>query len=309
MKGRLAALRLAFSDYASAHEGRAPASSTSSSPRSASRWSPSSGPASPSTRTTSARASSCSPTAPAPTPASGRWPRARPSSSTARTPTRAAASGPPTDELPPHSWYPVVSLIFAGLWAVLPAAEGRGRLLSLWAALLAVGLARHASILVCFEDCAYAVAAAFLVAAPVFRFQSRRGGGAPWTPARCRVASGAAALWAAWLALTGLGLSPWLTDMIFACAALALWLGRARADWLLLSAGTLCLVLGRETVGTAGRLALGSVVAGASIYFVDALQAALDARPRPSFRAPCASAAPWPCASSSSSTSSAPSSS
>ncbi len=178
----------------------------------------------------------------------------------------------------PHAWYAGLSLAFAALWAVAPAGGPRAVLLNIWGGLLVLGVARHATILVCFDACSYAMAAACLIAAPVFRF-SARGGAAWWTPARCRLAASACALWGLWLALSGLGLSPWLTDLLFSIVSLALWLGRARADWLLLSAGVLAVVLGREGLGPGGRVLLSSIITLGAVFGVDSLQARLDANP------------------------------
>lgn len=90
-----------------------------------------------------------------------------------------------------------------------------------------------------------------------------------------------AAVWALYLALNGLQFGSWIMDMIFAIVALACWLGRDRADFLLLSLGIVSGVLIRESASELLRICLG-VVWGAAIPLlaVERLQAWLDSFPK-----------------------------
>lgn len=177
----------------------------------------------------------------------------------------------------PHWSYPALSAAFAVLWLVAKRKDQRGILLNTWAILLMLGVARHATILVCWDRCASLMALSCALAAPVFFRQAAEGDLYWWTPARCRAAGAALALWAAWLGLDAAGLSPWLVDLIFSVVALLLWLGRSRAEFLLLSASVLGAVLSRETFGAGARVALACVWTVLPFAGADPLQARLDA--------------------------------
>lgn len=176
----------------------------------------------------------------------------------------------------PHYVYPALSAAFAVLWLLIKRKDQRGILLNTWAILLMLGVARHATILVCWDACASLMALSCALAVPVFFRQASEGDLYWWTPARCRAAGAAAALWAAWLGLGSAGLSPWLVDLIFSVAALLLWLGRSRAEFLLLSAAVLGAVLSRETFGTGARVVLACVWTVLPFAGADPLQARLD---------------------------------
>ncbi len=190
-----------------------------------------------------------------------------------------------------HLIFPILAALLAVEWCaafLLPLrgpvdpAVARSTIASTLLFLLVMGVVRHATILACFDRCSFKLAAAALIAAPVFWAQGRFGGAGWWTPKRGSLAAMGAAVWAFYLALNGLQFGSWIMDMIFAIIALACWLGRHRADFLLLSLGVVAGVLIRESASEVTRIALG-VVWGAAIPLlaVEPLQSWLDSFPKP----------------------------
>lgn len=184
-----------------------------------------------------------------------------------------------------HHWiFPLLAAVLAAQWAatfILKIPDARSPLLSVLLFLLCVGIARHATILTCFDRCAFKLAAAAAVAAPVFAVQGRLGGAGWWTPKRANLAAFGAAAWSLYLAAHGARIASWAMDMCFAALALLFWLGRHRADFLLVSVGIAAGILIREIAGETLRIALG-VVWGVALplAFVERVQARLDARPK-----------------------------
>lgn len=183
-----------------------------------------------------------------------------------------------------HHWiFPVLALLLAAQWAAtfpLKAEQARSPLLSLLAFLLTLGVVRHATILTCFDRCAFKLAAACLLAAPVFLIQSGLGGAGLWTDRRCRLAGAGAAVWSLYLHAANLQLAPWMMDLGFAVLAALLWLGRSRAEFLLLALGVLAGVLIREAAGENLRIGLG-VLWGVvlPLALVEPLHRRLQSRP------------------------------
>jgi hypothetical protein len=183
-----------------------------------------------------------------------------------------------------HHWiFPVLAALIALQWAAtfpLKAEGARSPLLSLLAFLLTLGVVRHATILTCFDRCAFKLAAACLLAAPVFLAQASLGGAGVWTVRRCLLAGLGSGLWSLYLHATGLRLALWAMDLSFVGVAALLWLGRRRAEFILLSVGLLAGILIRESASENARILLG-VFWGVAIplAFVEKLQAWLDARP------------------------------
>lgn len=183
-----------------------------------------------------------------------------------------------------HHWiFPLLAALIAAQWAAtfpLKAEPARSPLLSLLAFLLALGVARHATILTCFDRCAFKLAAACLLAAPVFLTQAWLGGAGWWTARRCVLAGLGAALWSLYLHATGLRLALWAMDLAFVALAALLWLGRRRAEFILLSLGVLAGVLIRESASENLRIGLGVLWSvAAPLLLVERLQAWLDSRP------------------------------
>lgn len=191
-----------------------------------------------------------------------------------------------------HHWiFPLLAALLALEWAAtftldaktadLPMA--RSSLISILLFVLVMGVVRHATILACFDRCAFKLAGAAALAAPVFWAHGRFGGGRWWGPLRANLAAMGAAAWALYLTLTGLHLGSWIIDMIFAVLALLFWLGRTRADCLLIALGIGAGILIRESASEIARISLG-VVWGAAIPLaaVERVQAWLDSRPKSS---------------------------
>jgi hypothetical protein len=191
-----------------------------------------------------------------------------------------------------HHWiFPALAGLLAAQWAgaalieksrAVDAGVARAALLSTLLFVLVMGVVRHATILACFDRCAFKLALASALAAPVFLLQWRRGPAGWWTSRRLSLAGLGAALWALYLALTGLRVAWWAGDMTFAALAAALWLGRRRADFLLASLGVVAGILVRESAGEILRISLG-VVWGVAVplWAVDRVQARLDRPPAP----------------------------
>lgn len=188
-----------------------------------------------------------------------------------------------------HLIFPILAALLAVQWAGTFAlgakkadlALARSSIISVLLFLLIMGVVRHATILACFDRCAFKLGGAALLAAPVFWAHGRFGGGRWWGPLRSNLAAMGAATWALYLALTGLHLGSWVIDMIFAIVALLFWLGRTRADCLLVALAIGAGILIRESTSEITRISLG-VVWGAAIPLAVAerVQAWLDSRPK-----------------------------
>lgn len=183
-----------------------------------------------------------------------------------------------------HHWiFPVLAVLVVVEWAAtfaLPLAAARSSLLSLLLFLLVMGIVRHATILTCFDRCAFKLAAAAALAAPIFWLQGRLGGAGWWTPRRSNLAALGAGAWSLYLVTRGFQLSPWGVDMCFAALAAVCWLGRSRADFLLAALGIASAVIIRETGNEYTRIVLG-VLWGVALplAIVERVQAWLDLRP------------------------------
>ena len=191
-----------------------------------------------------------------------------------------------------HHWiFPILAALLAGQWLAafaLPDARrkpdpaiARSSILSALLFLLVMGIIRHATILTCFDRCAFKLAAAAAIAAPVFWMHGRVGGGRWWSPLRSNLAAIGAASWALYLSLRGLQLASWAIDMSFAVLALFFWLGRSRADLLLASIGIVTGIAIRETGNEYLRIGLGVVWSVAiPLAAVERVDVWLKARPR-----------------------------
>lgn len=172
-----------------------------------------------------------------------------------------------------HHWiFPLLAALLGAQWAATfvlrpsPGALGgygdpmaaREAVVSALAFLLVMGIARHATILTCFDRCSWKLAAAALIASPVFLAQRLSASPGFWEPARSGLAAAAALLWAAYLALRGLQLAPWTLNLAFAILACALWLGRTRAVWLLSSVGIFAALAIRATANEFAIIGLGA---------------------------------------------------
>ncbi len=191
-----------------------------------------------------------------------------------------------------HHWiFPLFAAALSLEWAACFALPSGGRvsreaaratIVSTLLFLLIMGVVRHATILACFDRCAFKLAAAAALAAPIFWAHGLLRAPGWWTPKRSSLAALGAAVWALYLGLTALNIGPWIMDMIFAIVALLLWLGRHRADFLLVSVGIMSGIVIRESANEIVRISLG-VVWGAALplAYVERVQAWLDARPKP----------------------------
>ncbi len=186
-----------------------------------------------------------------------------------------------------HHWiFPALAGSIAVQWglsfALARGKEARGSLLGLLLFLLVMGILRHATILACFERCAFKLSAAAAIAAAVFGAQGRLGGGGWWNPSRSDLAALGAAVWASALALSGLRAAGWLIDASLVGAGLVLWLGRSRAAFLLASLGALGGAALRRVDSEPALIGLGLVWSLAPLAAVDRVEAWLRARPAPS---------------------------
>jgi len=143
-----------------------------------------------------------------------------------------------------HHWiFPVLAVLFAAQWGLtfIPSSIDRSALrasvVSMLVFLLIMGIARHATILACFDRCSFKLAAAAALAGCVFLGQAWTRDDGFWNPLRASLAATAAWLWALSLVLRGLNLAPWLSDLFFAILALLFWLGRDRAVFLITAIG------------------------------------------------------------------------
>jgi len=157
-----------------------------------------------------------------------------------------------------HHWiFPVLAVVFSAEWAmtfipsradeVVERAALRASVVSLLVFLLVIGIARHATILACFDRCSFKLAAAAALAGLVFLGQLAARDAGFWNPLRAGLAASGAWLWALYLVLRGLNLSPWLSDLLFVILALLFWLGRDRPVFLISSIGILLALLVRAT--------------------------------------------------------------
>lgn len=169
-----------------------------------------------------------------------------------------------------HHWiFPVLAALFAAEWALTfvpsPADEFvdraalRSSVVSLLVFLLVIGIARHATILACFDRCSFKLAAAAALAGVVFLGQTRTRSGGFWDPLRAGLAAAGAWLWALYLVLRGLNAAPWLVDLGFVVLALMFWLGRDRAVCLISSAGILAALVVRATANEYAIIGLSVV--------------------------------------------------
>lgn len=169
-----------------------------------------------------------------------------------------------------HHWiFPVLAALFAAEWALtfVPSPADklvdrpalRASIVSVLVFLLVIGIARHASILACFERCSFKLAAAAALAGGVFLGQMWSRSGGFWDPLRSSLAASGAWLWALYLVLRGLNVAPWLVDLGFAIFALLFWLGRDRAAFLIVSAGILAALAVRATANEYAIIALSVV--------------------------------------------------
>jgi len=157
-----------------------------------------------------------------------------------------------------HHWiFPIMAVFVAAQWALtFIAAQAaplidrralRGAVVSLLVFLLVIGLARHATILACFERCSFKLAAAAAIAGCVFIGHILTADTGFWTPLRSTLAACGAFLWALSLVLRGLNAATWLTDLGFVVFALLFWLGRERAAFMIVSAAILAALAIRAT--------------------------------------------------------------
>ena len=113
-----------------------------------------------------------------------------------------------------HHWiFPILAALLASQWAAtfalggaaprLDPAGARACLVSLLTFLLVMGIVRHATILACFDRCAFKLAAAAAIAAPVFWLHGLRADGGWWSPRRSNLAALGAAAWAVYLTMRG----------------------------------------------------------------------------------------------------------
>ncbi len=167
-----------------------------------------------------------------------------------------------------HHWiFPVLAVLFTAQWALTfvpsPAdklverAALRASVVSMLVFLLVMGIARHATILACFDRCSFKLAAAAAIAGGVFLGQSWTRSEGFWNPLRASLAATGAWLWALSLVLRGLNLAPWLSDLGFVILALLFWLGRDRAVFLIASAGILIALAVRATANEYAIIGLG----------------------------------------------------
>ncbi|MDD5304765.1 MAG: M28 family peptidase [Elusimicrobia bacterium] len=169
-----------------------------------------------------------------------------------------------------HHWiFPVFAALLAAQWALtfIPSPADRlvdrralrASVVSLLVLLLVVGIARHATILACFDRCSFKLAAAAAIAGCVFLGHLWTRDEGFWNPPRASLAAIASWLWALSLVLRGLNLAPWLSDLLFVILALLLWLGRDRAAFLIASLGILIALAVRATANEYAIIGLSVV--------------------------------------------------
>ncbi|MBI2386565.1 MAG: M28 family peptidase [Elusimicrobia bacterium] len=169
-----------------------------------------------------------------------------------------------------HHWiFPVLAALFAAEWGltfvpspadkVVDRSALRASVVSLLVFLLVIGIARHATILACFDRCSFKLAAAAALAGCVFLGQTWSRSAGFWDPLRSSLAAYGAFLWALYLVLRGLNVAPWLVDLGFVILALMFWLGRDRAAFLIASAGILAALAVRATANEYAIIGLSVV--------------------------------------------------
>ena len=169
-----------------------------------------------------------------------------------------------------HHWiFPVLAAALAAQWVLTfipaPGKERvdrrllRGGVVSLLVFLLVMGIARHATILACFDRCAFKLGAAAAIAGVVFLGQAWAADAGFWDPLRARVAAAGAWLWALYLVLRWLNLAGWISDLLFVILALLLWLGRDRAVFLIAAAGIAGALAIRATANEYAIIGLGAL--------------------------------------------------
>lgn len=167
-----------------------------------------------------------------------------------------------------HHWiFPVLAVLLAGQWAstfafapeALDREALRGSFTSLLVFLLVMGIARHATILACFDRCSLKLALAAAVAGAVFLGQASVRDRGFWSPVRAQVAAAGAWLWALYLVLRWLNLAPWIADLVFAVLALLCWLGRDRAVFLISALGIASAIAIRATANEYAIIGLATV--------------------------------------------------
>ncbi|MBI4345464.1 MAG: M28 family peptidase [Elusimicrobia bacterium] len=147
-----------------------------------------------------------------------------------------------------HHWiFPALAVLLGVQWALtfafaraepfFSALAARAAVLFSLGFLLVMGILRHASILTCFDQCRLKLAAAALVAAPVFWAHRWTQDEGFWNPLRAGLAGLGAALWALYLALRGVELAPYAVNLAFAVLGLGFWLGRDRPLFLMTALG------------------------------------------------------------------------
>ncbi|MFA6091962.1 MAG: M28 family peptidase [Elusimicrobiota bacterium] len=174
----------------------------------------------------------------------------------------------PAFETAHHHWiFPILASLLAVQWALALALPEDARLLepratraaivSCLAFLLIMGILRHATILACFDRCAFKLAAAAALAAAVFFAHRRQNDPGFWSPERSTLAAIGALSWAGYLALRGARIAPWAIDTVFAVLALLLFLGRDRAAFLIASVAVAAALAIQATANEYAIIGLG----------------------------------------------------
>lgn len=143
----------------------------------------------------------------------------------------------------------------------------RQTVLFVWGVLLLAGVARHATILTCFDRCGSKLGFTALLAGVVFRGQVRHAEAGPWNPARSRAAGFGATVWGGYLIGRAWGLAPWVLEAGLVATAAGVWLsrrGRAR----LFLAGTILLFLGVRRLGTEGAIVGAGVSFALTLFWL-----------------------------------------
>ncbi len=172
----------------------------------------------------------------------------------------------PAFEAAHHHWiFLVLAALLAAQWALtfvpFPADRSalRASVISLIVFLLVLGIARHATILSCFDRCSFKLAATASLAGGVFLGQAWARDEGFWNPLRASLAASGAGLWALYLVLRGLQLAPWLADIFFTILALMLWFGRNRPVFLISSISIVLALMVRATANEHAIIALSLI--------------------------------------------------
>lgn len=167
-----------------------------------------------------------------------------------------------------HHWiFPALAALLAIQWALsfgLRKAEhlldqqvARATVVSALAFLIVMAIVRHATILACFDQCAFKLAGMATIAGAVFLAQRGLNQVGFWDALRSSLVGIGALLWAVYLMLRGLQLAPWAIDLGFAIGALVFWLGRTRAVFLIPSLGICAGLAIRATANEFAIIGLG----------------------------------------------------